>query len=168
MKGQFTWDYIVAFVAFIALVSYLALQIIGIRPSFTDAVRGELLRSEAYQISELLINNPGEPEDWTILNVRRPGFSNEIFNAVNNVSSRKAGDFNTICQQPNGYFIIAGLLGVDVYKYNFSVLMINKTSGFSIVNCRPPTTIARVINVTARRFSAIDGMYAAELIVQTW
>ena len=67
MKGQFTWDYIVSIAAFIAIVAYLSLQMINKAPSTLDTIRAEYLRSEAYQISEQLINNPGYPQDWETL-----------------------------------------------------------------------------------------------------
>ncbi len=166
MKGQFTWDYIVSIGAFIALVSYLSLQIVNTAPIGINTIKGEFLRSEAYQISELLINDPGEPKDWTTSNVERLGFANENFNITNYISSRKISDINTMCA--SNYENVANLLGIDMKNYNFSLVMIDRTDGNVIISdCKSPLLITKSINVTIKRYAAIDNGHYAEMILQT-
>lgn len=169
MKGQFTWDYIVSIAAFITLVSYLSLQIINSTPAAMNSLRTEFLRSEAYQISDLLINDPGEPKSWTTSNVLRLGLSNENYNFTNYLSSAKISNFTAICAN-SGYVAVANLLGVNINKYNISVILINESSPTpsTITICSPPLIITRSVNVTMERFAAMDNGNYVGLILQAW
>jgi hypothetical protein len=64
MKGQFSVEYIVSMTIFIGFVTYIIFSIWRFIPNYLSELRNERIRSEAYQISELLINDPGEPMDW--------------------------------------------------------------------------------------------------------
>ena len=57
MKGQLTIQYLVSFVIFIGLVTYIYLAYSNNVPQFLDEIRKENQRSEAFQISETLLNN---------------------------------------------------------------------------------------------------------------
>lgn len=57
MKGQLTIQYLVSFVIFIGLVTYIYLAYSGNVPQFLDEIRKESYRTEAFQISEILIND---------------------------------------------------------------------------------------------------------------
>jgi hypothetical protein len=165
MKGQFTWDYVVSIITFITLVSYISLQIIGNIPNMLNAIRNEFLRSEAYQLSELLINDPGQPANWNPTNVKRIGLSNETLNVTNYISSSKISSLVTIC---SNYDNLVKLLGIDVSKYNISITIFDKTNDQLLVNCMPQIVILRAINVTIKRYAAIDNGNYAEIILQAW
>jgi hypothetical protein len=166
MKGQFTWDYVVSIITFITLVSYISLQIIGNIPNMLNAIRNEFLRSEAYQLSELLINDPGQPPNWNSTNVERIGLSNESLNITNYISASKISHLRTICN--NNYGNLVKLLGIDVSKYNISITIFDKTNDQLLVNCMPQIVILRAINVTIKRYAAIDNGNYAEIILQAW
>jgi hypothetical protein len=165
MKGQFTWDYVVSIITFITLVSYISLQIIGNIPNMLNAIRNEFLRSEAYQLSELLINDPGQPPNWNSTNVERIGLSNESLNITNYISLSKISRLGEIC---SNYDNLVKLLGIDVNKYNISITIFDKTNNQLLVNCMPPIVILRAINVTVKRYAAIDNGNYAEIILQAW
>jgi hypothetical protein len=165
MKGQFTWDYVVSIITFITLVSYISLQIIGNIPNMLNAIRNEFLRSEAYQLSELLINDPGQPPNWNPTNVERIGLSNESLNITNYISASKISHLTTIC---SNYGNLVKLLGIDVSKYNISITIFDKTNDQLLVNCMPQIVILRAINVTIKRYAAIDNGNYAEIILQAW
>ncbi len=63
MKGQLTIQYLVSFVIFIGLVTYIYLAYSSNVPQFIDEIRKESYRSEAFQISEILVNDVLSDED---------------------------------------------------------------------------------------------------------
>ena len=58
MKGQISIDYIIAIVIFIFFVIYFLFEITNIVPKFIGQIEEQEIRSKAYQISEILINDP--------------------------------------------------------------------------------------------------------------
>lgn len=62
MKAQISFvEFIIAFSIFSVFVAYLFFRLLSFMPAYLNEIRSERVRSEAYQISELLINDPGEP-----------------------------------------------------------------------------------------------------------
>ncbi len=68
MKGQFSVEYIIAITLFVSFVFYIFFNMLKYLPAYSGAVSAEFVRSEAYQISELLLNDQGEPTVWYIYN----------------------------------------------------------------------------------------------------
>jgi len=65
MKGQLSFvEYLVSFLVFITFISYFFLRIINETPIFLNEIRNERIRAEAFQLSEILVNDPGEPINW--------------------------------------------------------------------------------------------------------
>jgi hypothetical protein len=64
MKSQLSMEYYISLTIFILFIGYIFFQLILRSPQFIMEVENERLRSESYQISELLVNNPGEPINW--------------------------------------------------------------------------------------------------------
>ena len=68
MKAQISFvEYIVSFSIFSVFVAYLFFRLLSYMPAYLNELRGEKLRSEAYQLSEFLINDLGEPLSWASL-----------------------------------------------------------------------------------------------------
>jgi len=64
MKAQISYEYYFSLVLFVIFVLYVVFYVISTVPSYTREIKSQLLMSEAYQISELLVNDPGEPYSW--------------------------------------------------------------------------------------------------------
>jgi len=64
MKGQLTTEYLISFVIFVGLIAYTYFSYTSNVPRFIEEVRRENIRSKAFQLSELLVNNPGERPTW--------------------------------------------------------------------------------------------------------
>lgn len=65
MKGQISFvEYLAALTIFITSVLYIAFQLISFIPQYLNQVNDERVRIDAYQISELLANDPGNPINW--------------------------------------------------------------------------------------------------------
>lgn len=169
MKAQISFvEYLVAFVIFITFVGYFALQILKFVPEYLNQIRSERVRAEAYQISEILVNDPGYPISWNIGNVQRLGLSDETKNLTNFLSANKinaVGDEMNPCKP--GYDNIKKWLAA--YDFDFSITLTRKSSTTEaiLINCRPLATAARATNTTIRRTFSFDSGYG-ELIVQMW
>ncbi|RLI81838.1 hypothetical protein DRP07_06525 [Archaeoglobales archaeon] len=157
----------IAIVLFIMFSLYLGLELIRIAPVYLRELRNENVRSEVYQVSELLINDPGEPADWENFPsaIRRIGLNSKRENRTNLLSSDKIRMFNQICEVQGRYDDVAKWIGTD---YQFYIIMINKTDDAVLINCYPQDVTAKEINATISRLVAFDSGDFGELIVQMW
>jgi hypothetical protein len=167
MKAQISFvEYLIAFVIFVTFVGYFSLQILKFVPEYLNQIKSERIRAEAYQISEILVNDPGYPISWSIDNVKRLGLSDETKNLINFLSANKInaiGDGINFCKP--GYDNIKKWLASD---YDFSIILTRKSpSEAMLINCRPSVTAVRTINTTVRRIVSFDSSYG-ELIIQMW
>ncbi|MFH0711460.1 MAG: hypothetical protein V1944_02690 [Candidatus Aenigmatarchaeota archaeon] len=171
MKGQFSVEQIVAMTVFIAFVSYVFFTVFNLVPRYTSEVRAERLRSEAYQISELLINDPGSPANWESSGQpSRLGLSNEIMNVTNLISQSKLSSLRTKCKFSDnyaGYSDVGRWIGTE---RQFSILILSRNCPIFPVDCRPNSSIFRSspINVSIRRFVAFDQNCFGEINLEVW
>jgi len=167
-KGQISFvEYIVAFSIFLAFVAYFSFRVLGSMSEYSNEVKGEIIRTEAYQLSELLINDPGEPVNWDNGNsARRFGLSDENSNRTNMLALNKVNQFELNCSG-NGYYDVKKLLGSE---YDFSILLKNKTkpNGNVLINCYPTQIITKAVNVSVRRIVALNDGSFGELTIQMW
>ena len=168
MKGQISFvEYLAALTIFITSVLYIAFQLINFAPKYLNEVNDERIRLDAYQISELLANDPGNPINWyassTIL---RMGLSSETANKTNFLSLQKINAFDNYCNANGGYDNVKKNISSIG---NFAVLLFNRTanSGNLLINCQPNLPFSSPINTTVRRIMSIDSNDIGELIVQT-
>lgn len=109
MKGQLTFEQIISLVVFVSLVSYILYSVFSYIPAYLRQIRNEELKSEAYQISEMLINDPGDPPNWEKMYdpVNPPTWKNGLvgywrFDEGNNITAYDSSGnrFNGILQGP--------------------------------------------------------------------
>ncbi len=164
MKGQFSVEQLISLSIFITFVAYFFFQFLNLRPVYLREVKNERIRSEAYQISELLINDPGYPVNWNLnpALTQRTGLSDQNVNKTNFLSSNKIDVFNSQCG--TDYNKVKKWIGSD---YDFSIFLTDKSTGILRISCYPSKVIAKGINVTVRRVVAFDSSYG-ELILQMW
>ena len=154
MKGQLTIEYMITTVAFIGLMVFVYFQYASNIPDFINEIRKENIRSKVYQLSELLLNDPGYPEDWVIGSVERIGLSHETYNKSSLLSLGKITSLNSMCL--SDYLEVQRLLSFDqaffIHFYN-----ITDTGGRqSLLDCSPPTALVETtqLNTTARRITS--------------
>jgi len=168
MKGQISFvEYLTALTIFITSVLFIAFQLISFIPQYLNQVNDERVRIDAYQISELLANDPGNPINWYASGpVFRIGLSSESANKTNFLSLQKINALNSYCSAPNGYDNVKGNMSATS---NFAILLFNRTAGSGkiLINCQPTYPFSSPINATLRRIVAIDSNDIGELIVQT-
>lgn len=168
-KGQINVEYFVSILAFIVFAMYILFQLIGVTPLYLNEVDREILRSEAYQLSEILVNDAGSPSNWetyptpsTIL--LRMGLSDETQNKTNLLSMAKVSLLDSLCD--TDYNQVASWL--DTYDY-FSITIIESTTSTVVANCQPPTgTAVGLTNMTVRRVVSFDSGDYGELILNVW
>jgi hypothetical protein len=155
MKGQISFvEFLVTTAVFISFIGYFSFQLINFYPLYLNEIRNERIRSEAYQISEILANDP------------RLGLSDETKNKTNLLSMNKIneiGDGTDLCKP--GYDTVKERLGS---AYDFSIALTRKIpSEMILINCHPPSSPLKAINITVRRIVSFDSSYG-ELIIQMW
>lgn len=168
MKGQFSVDYLVALIIFVTFVLYLAFRLLQFFPAYVNAVDEQRLRAEAYQISEILVNDLGQPINWDTLlpnqidQIKRVGLSDQTKNKTNALSLSKITAFNSACNQPNGYLNIKSWLGTEL---RFSINL-TKSDGTKLIDCTSPQT-AGLLKVDIKRIVAFGSSYG-NLSVEVW
>jgi hypothetical protein len=165
MKGQLTFDVFIALFIFIGIVVYLFFQILTITPSYLNEINKERLKSEAYQISEILINDPGEPINWDALGInqiKRIGLSDSNQNKTNLVSLSKTQKLNETC---SNYNLVKSKLGISD---DFSIVIVKKLTNTVIVNCTSTSTKSGRTKIVVKRLFAFDDSTVGELKLKVW
>jgi hypothetical protein len=164
MKGQFGMEQLISLSIFIAFVAYFFFQFLSLRPTYLNEVKNERLRSEAYQISELLVNDPGYPVNWNANPslTQRAGLSDETANKTNLLSLAKISAFDSQCA--SDYYKVKKWIGAE---NDFSIFLTDKSTGALKIGCYNKAIVSQGINVTVRRIVAFGPSYG-ELILQMW
>lgn len=164
MKSQLSIEYYVSLTIFILFVGYIFFQLILRSPQYMIEVENERLRSESYQISELLINDPGQPINWNQANVKRIGLSSNL-NMTNLLSTVKISSLQSICN--SDYEKIRKSLGTE---YFISIDLVNMTSGENekLIACTSPVSVTKKTKTSITRIVALDSGDLGELTLQLW
>lgn len=165
MKAQISYEYYFSLVLFVLFVTYVIFYVTSTVPSYTREIKSQLLVSEAYQISEMLVNDPGEPADWNLAGVKRIGLSDQTKNRTNLISFDKVSMLNTSCN--TDYSSVAAGLGIDP-KHQFAVTIINLTSGEVLVDCSPAAPVSRGAVAEITRIAAVDSGSYVGVTVRMW
>ena len=159
MKGQLTIEYMFTFILFIGLIVFIYSQYSSNIPTFINEISKEDSRSKAYQISELLLNDHGEPIDWDndIDSAERIGLSDENENKQNLLSYEKIDNLNSWCKPINNNYI--NLQKKLALNQTFSIRFYNITStGLRdiLLDCSPPQALITKteLNTTVRRVTS--------------
>jgi hypothetical protein len=131
-----------------------------------NELKNENLRIETYQLSELLVNDPGQPANWTKVpsaQVMRIGLSSEIMNVTNYLSKDKINAFNTNCS--SDYDRIRRLVGTE---YNFLITINDTNQGLTLATCKPTVSSYSGTNVSISRIVAFDDGSFGNLNIWLW
>ena len=143
-----------------------------------EEVEKEATRSRAYQLSELLINDPGEPKNWNQTSsndeIKRIGLSDETLNRQNLISSKKTGklDNDFDCLDDGEYNQLREKLGLEDEYFSIIISEIdieNNGNRIPIYTCIPSPSAIRSVNTTITRIIVINDtgeLKPSELIVQ--
>jgi len=166
-KGQLSIEYFVAMIIFIFFVVYFLFQMSNLVPEFTGEMENQRIRSEAYQISEIMINSPGMPANWNALPYSQTvlfGLSNQTLNKTNLLSSAKIVSMNSTCVSL-GQQAIQSKFYTDL---EMSMIIVDRTDGSPRLDCNAPRNNTRGFSVTVRRIVAFDDGRFGDLTLQMW
>jgi hypothetical protein len=155
MKLQVGFEQFAALSLFVFSVSFLISQLLSYYPTYINEVKRQTLLSEAYQISELLVNDVGEPANWNISYVKRIGLLNESLNKPNVVSVLKVLNASYLCNTNYPEFKQLLDLKNDI---NFVVYL----EGNLIANCSHPLG-EKAVKIS--RIISFDNISYGELII---
>lgn len=167
MKGQVNIEYLVALGIFVTVIGYVYFSLNQSIPYYLAEVKKEATMSDAYLLSEVLINDPGEPPDWenNPADAKRIGLSDQNYNQTNMISLQK---LNAFCLN---YEETKKKLGMD---RDFLIIINDIGNTQFSVSCEPTEIVVTAIKATVRRIVAYtdyqDGVQKgyAEVIVQMW
>lgn len=164
-KGQLSADFYIALVAFLGFLAYITFQLFQIAPASSANLKEETIRIEAYQLSELLINDGGHPNDWEtkadITDIKRIGLSDTAKNIANYLSSSKVARFKAICANFND---IKKLL--DIEDSESITFIEHRPTGDEITTCKSSAPIDRGTSFSVSRTVLISGTsYPTEIVV---
>ena len=175
MKGQLTIQYLASFIFFIGLIIYVYFSYSANIPRFVEEVEKEDVRSKAYQLSEILVNDLGEPIDWnnapSIDSIKRIGFSDHNSNKTNLILRSKIDKFEELFDCDTRFEEVQDRLALEK---PFSIHVFNVSDNgvrTLVLECVSPMFPTTMINATIKRVTAIEDMIEgdtelAELIVQ--
>jgi uncharacterized protein YeeX (DUF496 family) len=169
-KGQINVEYIVSLTVYITLATYIAFQLSQQTPIYLRAVREEYVKSETYQLSELLVNDMGEPEDWHTLwpstpnDIKRLGLSEGV--KTNLLSVDKIETLDEICS--SDYDNVVDMLGIDAEDYQISIFVKDAANDVILLDCSPTVITTGQSIESIRRVIALGSGDYGELIIQTW
>lgn len=168
-KGQLSFDFYVAIILFIGILTYIGYQLLLIAPANSAKLQEESIRIDAYQLSELLVNDPGHPADWEtkpIDQINRIGLSDPASGKTNYLSLQKLAALNAICQAPTGYDTLKNKLDE---KNELSVTFINHSLPLDTSwTCSSASPTNKKVSFRVGRTVSIGGSVFGELIVEVW
>lgn len=165
MKAQLSFDYYFSLVIFSLFVATLFFRLLTFFPFYSQEVTNQQLRSEAYQVSEILINYAGYPGNWytDVPNAKVLGLSDETKNKTHLLSKNKITAFDSLCS--SNYNKVTELLAIGD---GFSAVLLNQTTNppAEIMRCLP-AEISVKSRAEVKRIVSIGSSYG-ELTVQVW
>ena len=163
MRGQISIEYLIALSIFLGLISYIYLRYVGNITPFIEDVIKEEKRAEAFQIANILVNDPGEPADWDSSpnNAKRIGLANQSTNMSNWIKHSKINAFTSQCSK------LQNLLAIE-RPFNVMIFDVNPSTGVRtpLALCMSPVLRIDQVNATVKRYAIYDNHKIAEIIVQ--
>lgn len=167
-KGQLSIGFYTSLIIFLGVIAYITFQLFQTTPVVTDTLKMETIRIETYQLSELLINDGGHPNDWydavkypSTSDIKRIGLSDTDKNVTNLVSNLKISRMMDICS--NNYNDILSLLDVD----NIIITIKNHATGIT-EKCEPSQVPSQRTSFNITRTISIDGVSSGEITIEVW
>lgn len=135
-KGQFSVEYFVVLILFLSFSLYFAFRLLDFYPKYLENVEEEILRSDSYRLSEILVSDDGYPLDWEDYGahggtsyIKRIGLSDQSMNASNYLSLSKITQMGVLCS--SDYEKVKSLLGI---QHDF-LMMVEDTGGSLSMQC---------------------------------
>lgn len=161
MRGQLGFEFYFALVTFVMLTIFIFFQLISYYPEYFRQLEYQELKAETWQISELLVNDPGEPINWQTNpeQAKRLGLNDEQQAKTNLLSVQKARAFDNLCDDEYDK-----LLEKLSTSRQVSVFLVDNESNV-LISCSATGKVSRnVVNLT-RIVGLNNGRYG-DLVLQ--
>lgn len=175
LKGQFNVEFFTVLILFVGFAAYFSMRLVELRPIYIREVRQAIVRSEAYRISEMIINDPGYPLGWDTLvgtanenEIKRMGMLDHSRNKTNLLSEQKISALSILCNGGAEYDKTKNLIGAE---HDFSIILTERPSGLIRIDCASPEfgENAALVSRLVLFDSGGDGEFEyGELIIQVW
>ena len=165
-KGQLSFDFYAALIMFVALIAYITFQLFQIVPANASGLDDESVRIEAYQLSEILVNDRGEPTDWEtkpLAEIKRIGLSDSSQGLTNYLSNSKLTRFKSLCTNYND---IRTLL--DITEEAGFTIVEHKPTGDEVFNSCKSIEAKRTSFSVSRTVFITGTTYPTEITVEVW
>lgn len=160
-KGQFSIEYLVAFIIFTSVLLYLSFQIANSLPRLRRASQKNIKLSKAHRITEALIKTPGHPEDWEDSgSVERYGLAHQ----PHNLSLKKVEEFNETCNA--NYSSVKRKLGLNLT--NFRIALYNVSNNEPFLGCGAERTPEGVSVSEVQRYSTLENGAIVRMVFEIW
>ena len=161
-KGLFNVEYLTVLIMFIIFSTYFTFRMMEQKPAYIAEVQREIFRAESYRLSEMLVDDAGEPANWRALaGTKRIGLSDESKNVTNLVSEAKLLAMEQMCAGA-GYAAVKRLVGG---QHDFSLVRIG-SNGVPETVCWPGATGDVKASIT--RFVAFSTGDYGKIVLQMW
>jgi hypothetical protein len=131
-KGQVNIYFLVSIALFISLSVYLIYLLITFYPAKGETIRINSLYTKAYTISELMLKDPGYPENWNENSLQRIGLASEYYV----INSTKLDLLRTLCD-PLNPDSRTRLYNASGLSNEYLIIIINYLNGTSVMQCAP-------------------------------
>jgi hypothetical protein len=133
MKGIADVEFILSTMIFLGIITFVTFSIVSNVPGLRDSSMRETLHVRAYEVSQLLLFDQGEPSDWYTApaSVKRMGLSRT--NDRYALDKRKIAAMQTICS--TDYRTIRAAFGDKIFDMR---LNITDSAGNQLLSCGPP------------------------------
>lgn len=131
-KGQVNIYFLISIALFIALSIYLIYIVLGYYPTKSESIQLNSLNTKSYIISELLLKDPGYPEDWNENNVERLGLASDPMI----LDPEKIEELADLCNEnsPESRERILNATGLTDEKLTITIYELD---GTTILECQP-------------------------------
>lgn len=154
-------EYFVSMIIFLTFTLYFALKLVDFYPRYIQEVSSEIDRSDAYRLSEMLINDDGSPTDWDVTgSPERIGLSDQGQNKSNMLSVSKINEMQSLCAAD--YSSVKDLVGSSNHFY----LTVEDMYGPLSMQCGLLPMSESVAVVT--RVVALDNGNYGKVTIQVW
>jgi hypothetical protein len=166
MKAQISFEFYFALFIFVVFITFVAFQVVASSPNYLNQLQAQNIRLNVFRVSELLINDNGDPINWQSSSVNRFGLSDETQNMTNMLSTSKITVFASLCSSK--YDQVKQLLDIGS-NMQMIVNIVDISTNTKLVTCIPPQTISKSTpTVTITRIVAFnDGTYG-NVTVTLW
>lgn len=155
-KGVADIEFTLSVIVFLSIITFVTFVIISNIPLLRSESYNNDLRSRAYEVSQLMMFDTGEPANWTNATVKRIGFSaGERYS----ISIDKINNFSALCSAPSGYQSVKAMLG-----QNFTDIRVNITAPGVNVQCGSQVTKTSRTEFAITRFGVINSTNATMML----